>query len=169
MKIIFCFIFCVSFLFATAQKNIPTTDHFSIEGKVKNPSEFSVKNTADYKSISIDSITIYNHLVERRGVIKNVKGILLKEVLEKAVFDSESPKTLSEFYIECIATDDYKVVFSWNELFNTEIGNKVIIITEKDGQKGSQIRDGMALISASDKATGRRFVKGLRKIVVKRL
>jgi hypothetical protein len=159
----------VSFLFATAQKDIPTTDHFSIEGKVKNPSDFSVKNTADYKSISIDSITIYNHLVERRGVIKNVKGILLKEVLEKAVFDSESPKTLSEFYIECTATDDYKVVFSWNELFNTEIGNKVIIITEKDGQKGSQIRDGMALISASDKATGRRFVKGLQKIVVKRL
>jgi hypothetical protein len=159
----------VSFLFASAQKDIPTTDHFSIEGKVKNPSEFSVKNTADYKSISIDSITIYNHLAERRGVIKNVKGILLKEVLEKAVFDSESPKTLSEFYIECIATDDYKVVFSWNELFNTEIGNKVIIITEKDGQRGSQIRDGMALISASDKATGRRFVKGLRKIVVKRL
>src|ERR1700754_681404 len=101
MRIAFCFVFCFSVLFASAQKDIPTTDHFTIEGKVKKPSDFSIKNIGDYKTISFDSITIYNHLMERRNVIKNVKGILLKEVLEKAGFDSDSPKTLSEFYIEC--------------------------------------------------------------------
>ena len=36
------------------------------------------------------------------------------------------------YYFTCIASDGYKVVFSWNELFNTVAGNTVYIVTSKD-------------------------------------
>ena len=58
------------------------------------------------------------------------KGVLLKDIIDKAVIDMPAPKLLSEIYITCVATDNYKVVFSWNELYNTDIGNHVIDVIE---------------------------------------
>jgi hypothetical protein len=43
-----------------------------------------------------------------------VKGVLLKDILIKVEIDAETPKVLSEYYFVCIASDNYKVVFSWN-------------------------------------------------------
>jgi len=76
---------------------------------------------------------------------------------------------LSEYYITCIAIDGYKVVFSWNEIFNTEIGNHILIAIEAGGLKAEAMPDRMLLFSAMDINTGRRFVKGLNKIVVERV
>lgn len=152
-----------------AQKNIPVTEQVSIEGKVKKPYSFSLKDTRTMVSVSIDSVTITNHLQERRGVIKGVKGVLLKDIIEKAEIDAANPKILSEYYIECIASDNYKVVFSWNELFNTNTGYNVLVITEKDGVKGDQMTDRICLLSSTDQATGRRYVKGLQKIILKQV
>jgi len=86
--------------------------------------------------------------------------------LEKAGIDVSSPKLLSEFYFTFIASGNYKVVFSWNEIFNSANGDQVMILTESNGQKGDQMEDRIALLSSSDRATGRRYVKGLQKIVI---
>lgn len=37
----------------------------------------------------------------------------------------------------CIATYNYKAVYSWNEIFNNETGRQVLIITGLDGKAGS--------------------------------
>ena len=103
-----------------AQKTIPTTENFSIEGKVKKEMTVSLADLSSYKSYSIDSIVITNHLGERRSTLKNVKGVLLKDILDKVEIDAETPKVLSEYYFVCIASDNYKVVFSWNEIFNND-------------------------------------------------
>ena len=108
-------------------------------------------------------------MLERKRVIKNIKGVLLKDVLAKAVLNEEKPKLFSEFYFTCIASDGYKVVFSWNELFNTDIGDHVLIITEQDGKKAETINDCIAILSPRDKATGRRYVQNLRTIRVERV
>ncbi|MGZ8518349.1 MAG: hypothetical protein ACXWWD_13410 [Chitinophagaceae bacterium] len=76
---------------------------------------------------------------------------------------------MSEFYITCIASDNYKVVFSWNEIFNSDTGDQLLIITEGNGQKGDEMADSIALLSPSDRATGRRYVKGLQKIVIEQV
>lgn len=155
--------------FLKAQENIQTTSSFSIEGKVKSPYTFSFAKAGDFASISIDSVVIYNHLQQRKNVVKNLKGILLKDILSKVEFDSPNAKLLNEFYITCIASDDFKAVFSWNEIFNTETGNKAMIITEKNGKKGTEMDDCIALLCPADHATGRRFVKGLQKIIIERV
>lgn len=99
-------------LFAPGQKPIPTTENFTIEGKVKKELKVSLADLSSYKSYSIDSIVITNHLGERRSTLKNVKGVLLKDILGKIEIDSENAKVLSEFYFICIASDNYKVIFS---------------------------------------------------------
>jgi hypothetical protein len=155
---------------ASAQKeNIPTTENFSIEGKVKKSLVVSLADLSSYKSYSIDSIVITNHLGERRSTLKNVKGVLLKDILNKIDIDSETPKVLSEYYFVCIASDNYKVVFSWNEIFNSATGKSVYILTGHDGKPASALDNRIALVSPKDEMTGRRYVKGLQKIVVERV
>jgi hypothetical protein len=152
-----------------AQKNAMPTNEFVIDGNVKNKITFLLKDADSYTSHSLDSIVIYNHLQERKRVIKGIKGILLKDVIAKAGLNEEKPKLFSEFYFTCIASDGYKVVFSWNELFNSETGNNVLIITEEEGKKAETINDHIAIISATDKATGRRYVQNLQKVETDRV
>ena len=73
---------------------------------------------------------------------------------------------MNEFYFTCITSDKYKVVFSWNEIFNTEIGNNIFIVTEKDGFKGKEIKDRILILSRSDLIKGRRTIKNLSEIIV---
>src|SRR5580765_2263198 len=155
---------------ASAQKeNIPTTESFSIEGKIKKSLAVSLADLSSYKSYPIDSIVITNHLGERRSTLKNVKGVLLKDILGKVEIDAEAPKVLSEYYFVCIASDNYKAVFSWNEIFNSATGNSVFILTGHDGKPASALDNRIALVSPKDQMTGRRYIKGLQKIVIERV
>src|SRR6185295_15772245 len=156
-KLIIFFSFITITLALSAQKNIETTDRISLEGKVKTKLNFSLKDLDAFPSKHIDSIVIYNHLMEPRKTIRNIRGVLLKDLIDKAGIDNDNAKLLSEFYITCIASDNYKVVYSWNEVFNTANGDSIIIITEADGKKADQFSDRIAMLCAADKATGRRY------------
>jgi hypothetical protein len=66
-----------------------------------------------------------------------------------------------------MADDDYKVVFSWNELFNSPAGDKTLIITDDDTENNE--RGKFKLITLTDRVTGRRYVKDFSKIIIKRV
>ena len=129
----------------------------------------SLADLSSYRSHSIDSIVITNHLGEKRSTLKMVKGVLLKDILEKIEIDSENPRVLSEYYFVCIASDNYRVVFPWNEIFNNDLGKSIYILNGNDGNPASALDNRIALVSPSDKMTGRRYVKGLQKIVIERV
>jgi hypothetical protein len=167
--LVLVFVFNCFIVRAQDHPNIPATEELTVEGKVEKPFVFTLKDIDQYKIASVDSLVIYNHLYERKRVVKNIKGILLKDILQKVTIDEKNPKQLSEFYFTCIAADGYKVVFSWNEIFNTEVGNHIMIATEADGIKGEMMPDRLQLLSAADLATGRRFMKGISKIIVDRI
>ena len=170
MRSILCLGLVITFFTASAQKeNIPTTENFTIEGKVKKSLAVSLADLSSYKSYSIDSIVITNHLGERRSSLKKVKAVLLKDILDKVEVDAENHKVLSEYYFVCIASDNYKVVFSWNEIFNSDTGKSVYIITAQDGIPATALDNRIALVSPKDQMTGRRYVKGLQKIVIERI
>ncbi len=150
-------VFYASFAFAQSSK--------SIEIIAPDNQKTIVTSTEllKYPQKTIDSIHITNHLKEYKSTLKNIKGVLLKDVLSKISFKEKSPKVLSEYYITCIAEDGYKVVFSWNEIFNTTVGNHVLIIPETE----SRPENGISTLSPTDYATGRRYVKKLKTIQFK--
>lgn len=165
--LIFCFLLSTTIL--KAQHDSHPTENVLIEGKIKATNGFSLNDLKGYKTIAVDSLVIYNHLMEKKRTLKNIKGVLLKELLAKVEFDVTSPKLLSEFYITCIAADGYKVVFSWNEIFNSDEGNHLMIVTEENGLTGTEMKDRIAILCPTDIATGRRYVQGLEKIIVERV
>ena len=72
------------------------------------------------------------------------------------------------YYFTCIASDGYKVVISWNELFNTVAGNTVYIVTSKDHTYIDALDESILPISTADVRTGRRYAKNLQSIIVSR-
>jgi hypothetical protein len=163
----------VLFLFgcaAYAQHNVvPATDGFVVKGSVKNELRFTLKDLQRFNQSALGDIAIKNKKGEQKGEIKNVKGVLLKTVLDSAHIYTEKPKELSELCILLIASDKYKNVYSWNEIFNTEIGNHIFIITEKDGKPIDMMDDRILVMSLSDLNSGSRHLKGLAVIEVKKV
>jgi len=153
---------------ANAQQ-IKVTSSFTISGEVFTPMTVSVMDFKKWKEVAIGDMVITNHLGEKKSEAKGLKGILLKEVLQTVEIKSENPKVLSEYYFVFTASDGYKVVYSWNELFNTTVGESVYLITEKNGKSIAEMDDSILVVSTKDFKTGRRNVKGLSSIDVMRV
>ena len=154
----------IFFLGLTVNAQVSKT--ISVTGNISKPITVSFSDLKKYASQSIDSLVILNHKQEYKSTLKKLKGVLLKDVLSKASFTVNSPKVLSEFYIVCVADDGYKVVFSWNEIFNSPTGDRALILTEINGNSTISQKEGIILITPTDKATGRRYVKNLSKITI---
>src|SRR4030095_206593 len=86
-SILFLFFVIMVFSVSAQKENIPTTESFTIEGRVKKEMTISLADLSSYKSYSIDSIVITNHLKERRSSLKKVKAVLLKDILDKIEID----------------------------------------------------------------------------------
>ena len=156
----------IALFFLSVTASAQESRQFTIEGRVRKPLTITLNNLSAYKSVNLDSMTILNHLMQRKGSIKNIKGVLLKDILAKVEIDAASPKILSEYYLVFTAIDNYKVVYSWNEIFNSPIGNQLMVLSSYDTEPTKAEKGNIAVITPSDFATGRRFVKGLSKISI---
>ena len=67
------------------------------------------------------------------------------------------------------ASDGYKVVFSWSEVFNSPLGEGVIVFFEKDGVPLADDEGRIAMVSTKDIRTGPRHVKWLQAIEVRKI
>jgi len=152
-----------------AQRTIPPTDTLFVTGKIKNPATFTLANLDTFPKTDIKDQVIYNQNGEIKDTLTGMRGIPLKTILASILYVYAKPKFLNEFYFVFIASDGYKVVFSWNEIYNTETGNNFFIITEIEGKKLKDLGQRIQFISTADLKTGRRYIKGLKRIEVKQI
>ena len=155
--------------FCFAQKPIESTNEFTISGLVEKPSTIPFSKILQEKNVDIGNFTVTNHLGEFKQEYKNVKGVALLDLMKDVKITVPSPKLLSEYYFIFKGSDGYSVVFSWNEIFNTEVGKTIFIVTETNNKSQLEGTERILLISAKDFKTGRRHVKGLKTIEVKRI
>ena len=156
--------FCV-----TAQRKITPTDSFTIKGNIKKEKTLTVKQLDSFPKTKLEDRIIYNHKGEIKDTIRNIKGVSLKTILKDVEFVYEKPKELNEFYFVLAASDGYKVVLSWNEIYNNDLGNNFYFITEMDGKSLKDLEQRIVFVATSDIQTGRRYIKALEKIEVKRI
>ena len=145
------------------------TDSFTISGDVLTSVTLNMNDLKALPSTQFDSMIVFGHDMQRKNTIRNIKGVLLRNILSRVQFNAENPKVLSAYAIECFGIDGYMVLFSWNEIFNSETGDHTMIVVEKNGSDYENQTDRIALITPTDRATGRRYVKWLSKIVIQRM
>jgi hypothetical protein len=151
-----------------SQSNASVTESFTITGKVKATLTVTTSDLQLFRSHTIGDVKITNHKGEEKGTASKLSGVLLKDIVQAVMPANEDLKLLSEYYFVCQASDGYKVVYSWNELFNTATGNNVYLVTSKEDKHAPGFDESILMISTQDLRTGRRYLKNLKTIYVGR-
>jgi len=102
--------------------------------------------------------------VTDRGV--QYSGVLLRDVLTAVGFASATDRSARTSVVEAVASDGYRAVFSWGELYNSLAGEQVLIITAQDGKPLSAAAGPLALRSLADTRPGPRHVRNLCGLIV---
>ncbi|HLX93013.1 MAG TPA: hypothetical protein VKR32_15115 [Puia sp.] len=167
MKTIFTLVLLMSG-FAQAQVNLAPTDKFTVDGRVKRSLTMTLAALDSFAMKSLPDVVITDHTGNKRQILTRLKGILLKDILSRVELDAENPKVLSAYYFVLAAPDNYKLVFSWNELFNSETGNHVYVVMEEGGKRINQINNRISIVTMTDIQTGRRHMSNIERIIVER-
>lgn len=142
-----------------------TSDQFMITGKVKSEKTITLADLQKYPAVELQNINT-SCSPKKEEKVKTVKVVLLKQILDSVAFEYEKPRMLNYYYFLFVATDGYKVVFSFNEIYNTEIGNNLYIVTEMEGRKLQEMDNRILVLTTKDIKGGTRNMKWLSKIVV---
>lgn len=168
VKAILCFIFCgLAFGHEIANPTQYVTHSFTITGLVKKQLNLTPADLKQYPSQTINDFTIISKKGARK--IKSIKGVRLDDLLNKAGIATKAPGDTKKMYIVATATDNYKAIFSWNEVFNTPLRERILVFYEKNGAKLDEYDGEIALISTKDYLNGSRHVRWLKNIEVRKI
>lgn len=140
----------------------------SISGAVEKTLTLTVQDLQQFP-VHQQELSITRQHGVGTGMAEKFKGVYLRDLLEKAGIISHDHNDVKKIVIIATATDDYKVVFSWSEIFNTAVGDGVLVFFEKDGKALSDDEGRIAMISARDLRTGPRHVRWLKSIEVRKI
>ena len=165
---VIAFLLTISCFVAAAQhKAVDPTEEFAIKGAVKHELHLSIKDLLQFRQDTLLNVVFRDKGGKAKGTGRDMKGVLLRTVLDSAHVEAKDHKVLNELCIVLSASDGYKNVYSWNELFNTSIGDSVYIITEIAHKPVQDMEDRILVVSLGDKTSGRRHLKALEGIVIK--
>jgi DMSO/TMAO reductase YedYZ molybdopterin-dependent catalytic subunit len=158
-------VLCVAAAQATAQR---VTTELEVAGEVNANLTLTVEGL---RAIAVHSArnlpaAASNALAEP---YREYAGVLLTQVLDKAGLRSERKDDWRRLYVVATASDGYKAVFSWGELFNSRIGRGLLVAFERAGKPIDDSEGRIALISTEDDRIGPRHVKWLKRIDVRRI
>lgn len=142
------------------------SEEVRVTGAVKTPLTLKL---ADLKAFPADQIVALSvpHRVDDKDVMSTVRGVRLTAVLERAGLVEADHNTWKHTVVLASATDNYRVVFSWPELFNADAGAAVLVVFERDGQPLADREGRLAMVSAKDLRTGPRSVRWLNRLDVR--
>jgi len=149
------------------------THAIEVKGDVEKELTLTVDSLRKMKTYTLDEFNVVcifegiDTAVAKRKQDKTRKGVLLKDILDKARINQHNHKDRN-FYIVARAADDYMATFSWAELFNNVTGEHTFVLFEENG-KPIEKRGAMILVCANDIKTGPRHVIWLKSIVVERV
>jgi hypothetical protein len=137
-----------------------------VSGPVKTPLTLRVDDLKAFPAADIQSASVTRR-VDKEEVASTVRGVKLAAVLDRAGFVGSDQNEWKHTVVLATATDGYQVVFSWPELFNTDVGAGALLVFERDGQPLADREGRIALVSAKDTRLGPRSVRSLARLEVR--
>ncbi len=141
----------------------------TVGGKVQNHLTLAPEALQDFPVQIFPEIPIITRTGETRRILKDYAGVKLTDILDKSVLVSTDHNDLKKTIIIATASDDYKAVFSWNELYNTAVGQGVLVLFSREGKPLGDEEGRLALISTKDLHTGPRHVRWLQDIQARKI
>lgn len=162
---------CLSCSSRSAKNNTDNqvTDSFSITGLVEEIPSFSKERLLELNQQNLGTVQLRKGDGEVYLELEKTKGVLLKDVVESVPVKGQTNKNYSAYYVDCKAVDGFQAVYSWNELFNSPLGDSVYLITEANGKSLEQMSQSIMMVSLQDQITGKRNLRNLSSIEVSRV
>jgi hypothetical protein len=157
---------------APTAEAVPATPpgSLSIGGTVKSPSILRPEELRKSSLVrDVEEIALTKRGGEVKRILRGYRGVRLTELLDSAGIDAPDHNALKRSYVVARAKDDYTVIFSWCELFNTPIGSGVHVLVDKDDLALPDSEGPLTLVSARDIFTGPRHVRWLVSLDVLRV
>lgn len=145
------------------------TTSVTVSGAVEQPLTLDVLALRQFPVQQISELPIVCQSGADMGKLENFKGVLLRDILAKARIKAPGHNDVKKMIIVATASDGYKAVFSWNELFNSSLGDGVLVFFEKNGKPLSEAEGRIAMVSQQDTRTGPRHVRWLERIEVQKI
>jgi hypothetical protein len=141
----------------------PPSSEFSLSDKVSRQQR--VIRLGDLKKMPAVHVPAAVLIGDCEGFhgIHSLDGVPLAALL-KSSLNIPDPAPYNR-YVLITSDDGYCATFSFGELFNSRLGDQVVIATEKDGKQLTPA-DGFAMSVTAEDSTGGRSVKRIKKIEV---
>ena len=94
--------------------------------------------------------------------------MLLRDALQRAGFGGPNDRGARGAIVVAVADDGYRAFFSWGELFNSPLGDQVLVIASQDDKPLDAAAGPLALRSLADLRPGPRHVRNLCALLVQR-
>ncbi|HTR58122.1 MAG TPA: molybdopterin-dependent oxidoreductase [Casimicrobiaceae bacterium] len=143
------------------------TTALTVKGSVERELTLSVD---DLKRLPVQRVDDVRSVREAGGAAsssqsaRHYAGCLLRDVLERAKPVEKRRMDFRRSAVIATASDGYRVVFSWAELYLSPIGDGVLVVYERDGAPLDDSEGRIALVSLRDTRPGPRHVKWLQSI-----
>lgn len=145
------------------------SERLSVSGAVEHPLDLSVDALRQLPASDLKEIAVVAPAPAKAGQTETFRGVLLKTLLDTAVVSAPGRHDLKRTFIVARASDNYVVLFTWNEIFNTAMGEGVLVYFERDGKPLGEDEGRIALISAKDLHLGARHVRWLKSVEIRRV
>lgn len=136
-----------------------------LSGRFQRPLSFDVDDLKRYDSVLATPFDLRCYTTNR--FIRSVdayRGVRLTTLIEEAGLPDSVPGEFKRTVFVAVGQDGYVVTFSWHELFNTPIGDNVLVAYECGGRALDADDGAPILFSGSDILPAPRHVKRLARI-----
>ncbi|CAE6824627.1 molybdopterin-dependent oxidoreductase [Paraburkholderia nemoris] len=136
-----------------------------LSGRFQRTLSFDLARLKRYESVLARPFDLRCYTTNR--FIRSVepyRGVRLTTLISEAGLPNEVPGEFKRTVFVAVGHDGYVVTFSWHELFNTPIGENVLVAYECDGRALDAEDGAPILFSGSDILPAPRHVKRLARI-----
>ena len=143
-------------LLGLAAAESTTAARLVVNGNVAHELSLSVEDLKQLPMLRLDDVRLVREAGSASAaaeVTRRYAGCLVRDVLDRAQPVEKHRLDLRKSIVT--ATDGYRPVFSWAELYLSPIGDGVLVVYERDGRPLPDDEGPLALVSLEDTRQGR--------------
>ncbi|MES2183794.1 MAG: molybdopterin-dependent oxidoreductase [Pseudomonadota bacterium] len=132
-----------------------------VDGHVPHPRTFSLAQLQALPQVDLGPTEVVCLSARQVRRAHHYAGVRITDLLGETGFGTLPRNTLKQCVVVCHGADGYRAIFSWNELFNTAVGDRALAIVQRDGRPLADDPGELSLISAADLLGGPRNLQAL--------
>lgn len=136
-----------------------------LSGQFKRPLSFGLDQLRRYESVVATPFDLRCYTTNRLiRTVEPYRGVRLTTLINEVGLPNSVPGEFKRTVFVAVGHDGYLVTFSWHELFNTPVGENVLVAYECGGRALDAEDGAPILFSGSDILPAPRHVKRLARI-----